>query len=99
MTTRNKPSAKPGQQLAALTIGFNTYLMPTDKAMKVLQLMQESFECERDLARKSVDWCYQLRSRPRLELTIVTAEQVRAASSEGQQPADRLLIGGEAQWL
>jgi len=94
LSTRAKPVAKPGQQLCCLTIGFSSYLMTPEKGMKVIQLMQESIECERDLVRQSPEWQYQLRDRPRLELTIVKPEQVRQARDAGMPLGEQLVIGG-----
>lgn len=94
-----RTTTKQPQQLCALTIGFNTYLMPPEAGMKVMQLMQKAVECERDLGHhRSPDWLYIIRGTPRLEMCIVKASQVRQAPGEdGTSPGKPLLIGGPAR--
>lgn len=94
MSTRTK---QPQQQLCALTIGYSTYLLPPEDGMKVMQLMQKAVECERDLARSSADWLYLVRDRPKLELTIVNANQVRQRQGDEVPPGGTLLLGGPAR--
>ena len=84
---------KPPQQLAALTIGFNSYLMPPEVALKVMGLMSKAVECERDVSRNSIDWTYLVGSTPRLEMSIVTAKQVRVKATHEPETHHPELIG------
>lgn len=82
MTAR---ASKPAQ-MACLTIGYTNFLMPADKAMKVAELMQAAFECEKDFGDH--DFLYHPKEQPRVEFTFVKPKQVRQPAAAA---APRLL--------
>lgn len=67
-------TAKP-VPMACITIGFEDYLMPADKAMKVAELMQSAFQCRKDFDRS---YRYTPGEQPRVEFTFVKPGEVRA---------------------
>lgn len=83
-------SGKPTKvvQMACLSIGYRNYLMPADKAMKVAELMQSAFECDKDWVDH--DHVYQAKEQPSVEFAFVKPHQVRQPAPA---PKQRLLTG------
>ena len=68
-------------QMACLTIGYTDYLLPSAKAMKVAELMQEAVECRPGF--DSTQATYTLLQRPvNVAFTLVRPNQVRMPQSE-----------------
>lgn len=63
-------------QMACLTIGFAQYLLPSAKAMKVAELMQDAFECEQDFTGHELKYEVQP-EQPRVAFALVRPSQVR----------------------
>lgn len=63
-------------QMACLTIGFAQYLLPSAKAMKVAELMQDAFECEQDFTGHELKYEVQ-QEQPRVAFALVRPSQVR----------------------
>ena len=62
--------------MACLTIGYTQYLLPSAKAMKVAELMQEAFECDQQYTDREV--LYQVQpEQPRVAFALVRPSQVR----------------------
>lgn len=74
--TRATPKATP---LACLTIGYQRYLMPQDKAMKVAELMQHSVTCAVDYDEGFV---YTPEEAPDIQFALVRPGQVRMPAGE-----------------
>ncbi|MDH1333234.1 hypothetical protein N5D77_05910 [Comamonas thiooxydans] len=69
-------------QMACLTIGHYDYLLPSAKAMKVAELMQDAFECREhyDGGTSSV---YEVKAdQPNVEFKLVRPNQVRMPHGE-----------------
>jgi len=68
-------------QMACLTIGHYDYLLPSAKAMKVAELMQDAFEC-----REHYDdgaYVYEVKAnQPSVEFKLVRPGQVRMPHGE-----------------
>ena len=69
--------------MACVTVGFQHFLMPADKAMKVVELMQTAFECEQGYQRSPT---YTVGEQPRIELCLVRPDQIRRPSRNGEEP-------------
>ena len=68
-------------QMACLTIGYTDYLLPSAKAMKVAELMQEAVECRSGFDGMQAD--YTLLQRPvNVAFTLVRPNQVRMPQGE-----------------
>lgn len=76
-------------QMACLRIGYSHYLLPSDKAMKVAELMQHAFEC--DSSYEDRGYVYTPTDQPRVEFALVRVNQVRAPKSPTMPPKQRLL--------
>ncbi len=72
-TTRAKPV-----QMCCVSVGYSTYLMPADKGMKMVELLQSAFECKKDYADGR--YAYVIGSQPEVELALVKKDQVRGAA-------------------
>jgi hypothetical protein len=70
----SRATAKP-TPMACLTIGYSDYLMPSDKAMKVAELMQHAIECESSF--EGTGYVYTAKETPNVEFSLVRPNQVR----------------------
>lgn len=66
--------------MACLTIGYRDYLMPSDKAMKVAELMQHAIECESNF--EGTGYVYTAKDQPNVEFSLVRPSQVRMPQGE-----------------
>lgn len=66
--------------MACLTIGYRDYLMPSDKAMKVAELMQHAIECESNF--EDTGYVYTAKDQPNVEFSLVRPSQVRMPQGE-----------------
>lgn len=68
-------------QMACLTIGYQDYLLPADKAMKVMTLMQGVVHCRMSFDHRPP--LYLVGAQPvELELKLIQHSQVRMPSAE-----------------
>jgi len=63
-------------QMCHVTVGYQNLLMPADKGMRLLELLQHSIECEIDFVGRGV--VYQAGKQPRVEFSLIQPDQVRA---------------------
>ena len=83
----SRASTKP-TPMACLTIGYRDYLMPSDKAMKVAELMQQAIECESKF--EGTCYVYTATDQPNVEFSLVRPNQVRMPQGEpAPMPATR----------
>ena len=67
--------------MACLTIGYVDYLLPSAKAMKVAELMQEAFECRSGFDDRHMT--YTVSERPvNVAFALVRPSQVRMPQGE-----------------
>lgn len=77
MSTR--PSAKP-VQMAHLTIGYVSILLPADKAMKVAEALQHAVPATKSYER---GYTYTVEEEPlNVEFALVSPSQIRMPSGE-----------------
>lgn len=68
-------------QMACLTIDYKQYLLPSVKAMKIAELMQDAFECDHRYSED--DFIYEvLPDQPRVAFALVRPNQVRMPHGE-----------------
>lgn len=92
MATRPAPRApKAASSMCLVTIGgLMSVVMPTDKGLKVMDLLQHAIECQPDYIGGS-GYVYKLQDHAvQTELKIVQANQLRAAKPQQRDP---LLLG------
>lgn len=73
-----RPTAK-ATPLACLTIGYQRYLMPQDKAMKVAELMQHCVTCQ---VNYDDGYIYTPEEVPDIQFSLVRSSQVRMPVGE-----------------
>ena len=80
-------------QMACLTIGHCDYLLPSAKAMKMVELMQDAFEC-REHYDGGTSYVYEVKAdQPRVEFKLVRPSQVRMPQAEpAPMPAEPRLL-------
>lgn len=78
----SRPSTKPGQQMAYITIGFDSFLMESSKAMKVAELMQHAVQARLSYAENTGDYLYTANGPVNVEFKLVRPDQVRMPDVE-----------------
>lgn len=68
MTAPRKPVP-----MCCVTIDHNTFLLPVDKGMKLVELMQHAVSCD---CRYDAGYRYLVRETPSIELAVVKPSQV-----------------------
>ena len=81
--------AKP-VQMACLTIGYKQYLLPSAKAMKVAELMQDAYECDQHYDDHELVYEVQP-EQPRVAFALVRPAQVRMPHGEPVPTPKKLL--------
>ena len=76
----SRATTKP-TPMACLTIGYRDYLMPSDKAMKVAELMQHALDGDWNYVNRGDDY-YTAGDQARVEFRLVRADQVRMPQGE-----------------
>jgi hypothetical protein len=82
--TRTRPV-----QMCCVQIGYSSYLMPADKGMKVVEMLQAAFECRKDYAERG--YVYIVGNQPEVELALVRSDQVRKPVEQPSEEPPRLL--------
>lgn len=82
------PSKKPAA-MCCVTIGYDDYLLPADKGMRLVDLMQHAVRCDRQYAEGKI-WIIDA-DQPEISMTIVKPSQVRPAVKKDDRPSPFLL--------
>lgn len=84
----SRPAApKKPVAMCCVTIGYEEYLLPADKGMKLVELLQSAFKTERKYGGGG--YFYYLGDQPEVVLTLVKASQLKQKTNDDGQ----LLIG------
>jgi hypothetical protein len=81
--TRAKPV-----QMCCVQVGYTSLLMPADKGMKVVEMLQSAFLCKRNY--EDGGYAYVVQSQPDVELSLVRPDQVRASTASDCAPPQHL---------
>lgn len=80
----SRPAApKKPVAMCCVSIGYQDFLLPADKGMKLVELLQSAFQVEKSYANRT---SYVVGDQPEVELALVRASQIK-------QKTDQLLIG------
>lgn len=82
--------ATPPKTICAIEIGYSTFVMPLDKALKVMALMEDSVSCEKHYAER--EFRFRLREKP--EVTVQTIKPSQCDMPEKLQRGPRLIGQG-----
>ena len=85
----SRATTKPAPQMAYITIGHSDFLLDASKAMKVAELMQHAFDCDKSYEDRG--YVYTPTDQPRVEFALVRANQVRAPKPPTMPSKQRLL--------
>jgi len=69
--------------MCCVTIGYKEYLLPADKGMKLVELLQSAFETEKKY--ESRGYTYYVGDQPEVELALVKASQLKQKTNDGGQ--------------
>jgi hypothetical protein len=78
------PARKP-VPMCCVTIDHNDFLLPVDKGMKLVELMQHAVACYRNYEEHG--YRYAVRETPSIELTVVKPSQIVMPRDAQPQPA------------
>lgn len=68
-------------QMACLSIGHYDYLLPVAKAIKIAELMQDAFNCERSYRER--DYTYEVKpDQPQVSFALVRPHQVHISNAD-----------------
>lgn len=87
MATTKKPVA-----MCCVKIGYDTFLMPSDKGLRVVELLQSAVECREEYGNR--EYIYYVQDQPRVSLAMVKPSQVRQATPETHAGGRPRLIEG-----
>lgn len=77
--------------MCCVRIGYQDFLLPADKGMKLVELMQHAVSCERSFATR--DYNYKVEDAPAVEFCMVKPSQLVMPQGGRQQ----LALGGPTQ--
>lgn len=86
MATIKKPVA-----MCCVNVGYYRLLMPADKGMRMVELLQSAVECQMDYQTGAGD-IYYVQEQPHVSLTMVKPSQVRQAATESSSEGRTRLI-------
>lgn len=89
MSTTKKPPVK----MAVVSIDHSCYLLPADKASKVLDLMQDAVRVHREYS-SGLSITYLINGEPEAELYMVKATQLRKPEGDSRQRGGPFLLEG-----
>lgn len=69
--------------MCCVTIDYHQFLMPADKGMKVVELLQSAFHCERRYDETS-NYKYEVGEQPQVEFALVRPNQVVEPAAPGR---------------
>lgn len=73
--------------MCRVTIGYQDFLMPADKGMRVLEAMQHAIGCDRDYVGH--DEQFIAKDQPRVEFSLVRADQIRMPEGYSEPASGR----------
>lgn len=82
------PSKKP-VPMCCVSIGHSDYLMPADKGMKLVDLLQSAFATRKDFGDRN--YFYVIGDQPEVEFALVRPSQIRQQSADTNGAGQRLL--------
>lgn len=68
--------ATPNKPMCCVMVGYQALLMPADKGMKLVELLQYAVECEHGWGDR--DHTYTVGEQPRVEYRMVKPGQIRS---------------------
>jgi len=85
------PVTKKPVAMCCVSIAYNDYLMPADKGMKLVELLQSAFAARKGYGDHG--YTYAFGEQPSVELSLVKASQIKARRAD-TNAAGQMLLGG-----
>lgn len=82
-------TAKKPVSMCCVSINHDNYLMPADKGMKLVELMQSAFEAEKSYGDRN--YTYEIGEQPSVELSLVKPSQIKAKPTDTNAAGQRLI--------
>jgi hypothetical protein len=82
-------AAKKAVAMCCVSIGHQDYLLPADKGMKLVELLQSAFETEQRYVERG--YIYYVGEQPAVALALVRAAQIKPARQDTNAAGQRLL--------
>lgn len=86
--SRSASTAKKAVPLCCVTIGYQSFLLPTTDGMALVKLMQSAFQVQKGY---DTAFFYEVGEQPEVEFSIIKAAQVRARATDTNARGERLL--------
>jgi hypothetical protein len=80
--SRPAASKKP-VAMCCVSIGYEHFLLPADKGMKLVELLQSAFHVEKEYANRG--YVYLVGDQPGVELALVRASQIKQKPDDDQR--------------
>lgn len=88
-------TVKSPVKMAVVSINHDCYLLPADKAMKLLDLMQDAVRVDKDYdSHDGYSLTYFVRDEPKVELYMVKPSQLRRQDQSQRESRGPLLLEG-----
>ena len=68
-------TAKKPVPMCCVSIDFSYYIMPADKGMKLVELLQSAFQANKNFADRG--YVYSVAEQPEVEFALVKPSQIR----------------------
>jgi hypothetical protein len=81
--------------MCCVRIGYQEFLMPADKGMKVVELMTSAVDCDKQYLERG--YSYTLRDQPDVSFNLVKPDQIRLPQATAPIQAPTLLIGSNSR--
>ena len=75
--------------MCCVTINYVAFLMPADKGMKLVELLQSAFDAHKDYRDRG--YIYQIGEQPSVEFCLVRASQLKTKPTDINAAGQRLL--------
>lgn len=85
------PATKKAVAMCCVSINYRDYLLPADKGMKLVELLQSAFETEKEYVERG--YTYAIGDQPNVEFCLVKASQIKARRTD-TNAAGQMLLGG-----
>jgi hypothetical protein len=89
--SRAATAPKKAVAMCCVSIAHNDYLLPADKGMKLVELLQSAFAAQKYYGDHG--YTYAFGEQPSVELSLVKASQIKARRTD-TNAAGQMLLGG-----
>ena len=85
----NRAAPKKPVAMCCVTIGHQDFILPADKGMKLVEIMQSAFDTQKNYGDRA--YSYHIGDQPQVELALVRAAQIKPKNQSTNAAGQRLL--------